>query len=131
MVPHFEPCPYHCICGSFKKIGFEESRLGYQTFYNTLLKGDDISAAIDAVDNVTPNLEFVGFTAKRMFEMVTDGYINSLTVEKIESEKKKMLSLIKKNFRSDPLLIEFVHQAYSIEAQKKLFIETYSRIFLA
>ncbi len=119
-----KPCPYDFICGTFEKIGFQESFDVFSEFYKQIKDGQEPYAASVEISNrkVFSNVKFIGLNSYTLFNLSIDGYIKKeLTDEKIKKRKEYLLGEIKKSsgFVNEDQ-VKFINEILSEEGQRKM-----------
>ncbi|MDX6192068.1 hypothetical protein SGQ83_22200 [Flavobacterium sp. Fl-318] len=99
LVPHFEPCPYDYITGSFDPIGFNDSVNGYKLFYDGIIDVIDLTENIKRVNQNFPKMNFACFNSDQIFKIAEVAYRNSEMVsEKILIRRTEFERIIKNEF---------------------------------
>lgn len=99
LVPHFEPCPYDYITGSFDPIGFKDSVNGYKLFYDGIIDSIDLPENIRRVNQKFPKMNFACFNSDQIFKIAEVAYRNSEMVpERILIRREQLERIIIKEF---------------------------------
>lgn len=134
MVAHYEPCPYDHVCGSFEKITFKDSYIGYRLFYKLILSGISLYDAAVKVHN-NPDLKamkFIGLNSNTLFNIAIEGYIaKECTEDALRQRKEEAIrNILTVNGELTQVQKDYLDEAYSLEGQQ-VIIDSFAQKFFS
>lgn len=134
MVAKGKPCPYDYVCGSFEKIGFEDSFKAFSTFYKNIEKGIDIFEAAVTIHNDPSftHINFMAIDSYTLFYKMIENYKNEQLSEDMLSKRKEYLLAVLKITDPNPNKeqLDYLDRACSIEGQEEI-LHYYHEVFFS